>query len=150
MNDGTVSAPSIAFNNDADTGIYRIGDNNLGLAVNGTKAVDIDTTRTLFTSPLYVPDGKVTAPSITFVNDPDTGLYRYDTGIINYVSNGVSKVLISDIYLNSSIPFIGTMGSAAAPTFAWAADPSSGWYLNLASNPCLSVGSSKVIDVNAT
>ena len=42
--DGTVSLPGLAFAGDTDSGLYRIGANNIGLAVNGAKAVDIATT----------------------------------------------------------------------------------------------------------
>jgi hypothetical protein len=41
---GTVSLPFYSFTSDPDSGIYRIGANNLGVAVNGTKVVDITTT----------------------------------------------------------------------------------------------------------
>lgn len=42
--DGTVAAPSISFLADQDTGIYRIGANNIGVAANGAKVLDVSTT----------------------------------------------------------------------------------------------------------
>lgn len=39
--DGTVSVPVYSFNNDPDCGLYRIGTNNIALATNGTKALEI-------------------------------------------------------------------------------------------------------------
>lgn len=44
MADGTVGAPGLPFTNDGDTGFYRIGANNLGVAASGAKVVDIATT----------------------------------------------------------------------------------------------------------
>lgn len=41
---GTVGAPSISFSDDPDSGMYRIGANNLGVAANGAKVLDIATT----------------------------------------------------------------------------------------------------------
>lgn len=41
--DGLVSAPGISFGTDPDCGIYRIGTNNIGLASNGIKALDLGT-----------------------------------------------------------------------------------------------------------
>jgi hypothetical protein len=38
---GTVGAPGIAFSGDPDTGIYRIGANNLGLVANGAPVLEI-------------------------------------------------------------------------------------------------------------
>jgi len=42
--DGTVGAPAYSFSGDTDSGLYRIGANNLGVAVNGAKVLDIATT----------------------------------------------------------------------------------------------------------
>lgn len=41
---GTVSLPALAFASDTDTGLYRIGANNIGVAANGAKVLDITTT----------------------------------------------------------------------------------------------------------
>ena len=40
---GTVALPGMAFSADPDTGIYRIGANNLGVGVNGAKVLDVGT-----------------------------------------------------------------------------------------------------------
>lgn len=50
--DGTVSAPGIAFGSDADTGLYRIGANNIGVAANGAKVVDVGTSGVAVTGTL--------------------------------------------------------------------------------------------------
>lgn len=44
LGNGTVALPSLAFGSDTDTGIYRIGANNLGVAANGAKVLDVGTT----------------------------------------------------------------------------------------------------------
>ena len=41
---GAVGNPSFAFLSDQDTGLYRIGANNIGVAANGAKVLDISTT----------------------------------------------------------------------------------------------------------
>jgi hypothetical protein len=41
---GTAAAPAITWDGDTDTGIYRIGANNMGITANGAKVVDIATT----------------------------------------------------------------------------------------------------------
>lgn len=41
---GTALAPSVTFASDTDTGVYRIGGNNIGVACNGAKVMDIATT----------------------------------------------------------------------------------------------------------
>lgn len=46
--DGAVGTPAITFKNDTDSGLYRIGANNVGMALNGAKMVDYATTGTTF------------------------------------------------------------------------------------------------------
>lgn len=40
---GTVAAPAVTFASDLDTGMYRIGANNLGIGVNGAVVQDVRT-----------------------------------------------------------------------------------------------------------
>lgn len=40
---GTAAAPVITWDGDTDTGLYRIGANNIGITANGAKVVDIST-----------------------------------------------------------------------------------------------------------
>ena len=41
---GVVSAPAYSFASDNDSGLYRIGANNIGVGVNGAKVLDVATT----------------------------------------------------------------------------------------------------------
>jgi hypothetical protein len=50
--DGSAAAPALSFDNDTDCGWYRIGANNLGLALNGAKVVDVGTAATAVTGTL--------------------------------------------------------------------------------------------------
>jgi hypothetical protein len=42
--DGSVGTPALSFDNDTDCGLYRIGANNVGVAVAGAKVLDVSTT----------------------------------------------------------------------------------------------------------
>lgn len=61
--DGTVAAPSISFLADQDTGLYRIGANNIGVSANGAKVLDITTTGATFAGAVVAPS--LTAPAAT-------------------------------------------------------------------------------------
>lgn len=62
---GSASLPGYAFGSDTNTGIYRIGADNLGIAVGGTKIVDVAATGITFTGLVagfgVVPVGAITA-----------------------------------------------------------------------------------------
>jgi len=51
---GTASAPGLTFASDPDSGLYRIGSNNLGVSVNGAKVLDVATTGLAVTGTLAV------------------------------------------------------------------------------------------------
>ncbi len=92
---GTVGAPGLAFDADADgtgTGLYRIGANNPGLAVNGVLAHSWSTTAITSALPNLVASGAVGAPGLAFSADADgtgTGLYRIGADNIGLAINGV-------------------------------------------------------------
>ncbi len=51
---GTVALPAYSFINDPDSGIYRIGANNIGVAVNGIMALDVASTGLVINGALNV------------------------------------------------------------------------------------------------
>lgn len=44
LDDGSASAPAYGFTNDTDVGVYRVGANDLGVAVGGSKILDVSST----------------------------------------------------------------------------------------------------------
>lgn len=54
--DGTVSQPSISFENEGNSGLYRVGSNDIGIAINGVKKIDIDIFG-LHASNVFIPTG---------------------------------------------------------------------------------------------
>jgi len=60
---GTAANPSFAFLSDQDTGLYRISANNIGVAANGAKVLDIATTGLTVTGALGA--SSLTSPAAT-------------------------------------------------------------------------------------
>lgn len=87
--DGTVSLPSITFSDDLNSGIYRIGTDNVGVAVNGAKVVDVATTGATVT-------GTVSATGTTPIIATVTG--QTNTGYLSLTgkTSGSLKVLPAD------------------------------------------------------
>lgn len=71
---GSVSLPSYSFSSDPNTGIYRIGADNLGITAGGVKQVDISTSATDFSGRIRAPNGTTALPGISFTGAPDVGL----------------------------------------------------------------------------
>lgn len=63
--DGTKTAPGLGFSNDGDTGIYRIGSNNIGISCGDTKIWDITTAGATLTGALTVSSTGTFAATLT-------------------------------------------------------------------------------------
>lgn len=61
--DGSAAAPALSFTLDTNTGFYRIGADNVGLSIGGTKILDVASTGLTVTGALAV-SGALTAGSI--------------------------------------------------------------------------------------
>lgn len=80
---GTVAIPSISFTNDTDCGFYRIGANNIGLALNGAKVLDMATTGLTVT-------GQITASTTITAT---TGIVVGASGIIDNTSGFLAGII---------------------------------------------------------
>lgn len=88
--DGSAGSPAFSFTNDPDSGMYRLGTNNISLGTNGTTALQINPSQQcVFT------DGSVSFPSISFINDIDSGMYRIGTNNIALGTNGTKALEIT-------------------------------------------------------
>lgn len=104
--DGSVSAPAYSFSGENNSGLYRIGANDLALSLGGVKKIEFTNSYTDLVAPLryttgasagYVltsdasglaswasvptfngkfADGTISSPSISFTNETNTGFYR--------------------------------------------------------------------------
>jgi hypothetical protein len=118
MSDGTVGTPAINFTADTDSGVYRIGANNIGVAVNGAKVLDVATTGLSVTGTMsssgvtYAADGTVLLPGVAFTADTDSGVYRIGANNIGVAVNG-AKVL--DV-ATTGLSVAGTLSSTSTVT----------------------------------
>jgi hypothetical protein len=154
---GTAAVPSLTYVTDSDTGIYRIGANNLGITLGGTKYVDFAANLTGFTGAITTTttvtvgtvlrngDGTVLLPSITFTSDLNTGIYRIGADNIGVTCSG-AKVLdiattglsVTGLMSASTTVTAGTLvltgaGAVDAPSLSFTLDPDTGFY-NIGAN----------------
>ena len=77
---GSVGNPSLAFNADQTTGLYRIGASNIGVAAGGAKVLDVATTGLGVTGTLSV-SGVATLGAGAILNTPASGTATNLTGL---------------------------------------------------------------------
>lgn len=155
---GSVSAPGITFGADTDSGIYRIGANDLGMGVNGALVQEWTTAGILITGTI-TPSGQivgavgsVSAPGYSFAGDLNTGWYWIGadnagmavggTKILDVASTGLSVTGT----ITPSGQIVGAAGSVSAPGYSFASDLNAGFYRIGADNVGLTLNGSKVVD----
>lgn len=105
--DGTAASPSYAFTNDTDTGIYRVGSNNMAVSTNGTLRVGFNSVNPAFTefNPSGDGSGEVwqrifrqanVSGVVSIENDESITRTATRTGIQirNYSTSGIASVLM--------------------------------------------------------
>lgn len=135
--DGTVAAPSISFSGDTDSGAYRIGANNIGVAVNGAKVLDIATTGLGIT-------GTATVSSTTASTTKDTGALIVEGGA------GIEKEIYAGLSINAGTYLTSGNGTVALPAIGPVSDPNTGIYVIGADNLGVACNGAKVLDIATT
>lgn len=90
---GLVGTPGLAFDGDADTGIYRGAPDNLRVAVGGGLAMQFTTSFNETFYPFYLPDGSASVPGLAFGSDPDLGIHRSGANSLGISAQGGVMVL---------------------------------------------------------
>jgi hypothetical protein len=122
--DGTVALPSVSFVNDTDTGMYRIGANNIGVAANGAKVLDVSTTGLGVVGTILNSTGTVSLPAFSFTADPDTGWYRIGANNAGFAADGakVLDVSTTGLAVTGTLSATSTFSAVDTSTLTSAAD----------------------------
>ncbi len=118
---GTATTPAYAFVGDLDTGMYRVGANQIGIVAGGTEGISISSSKlkTLATGTggmSIVIDivGTASNPVYSFEGDTDTGMYWVQAGVIGFTAN--TEVNFKVTTTGAQIPNHGTTADAANMT----------------------------------
>lgn len=126
--DGSAAVPGLGFTADADTGIYRVSANRLGVAIGGVQQVDVTSASLELLSGQILASGTalVGAPGFSFGNDADTGIYRLGA---NYFGASTSGVFAGGWRFVATNPqMISVDGTAGVPGIAFDNDLDTGMY----------------------
>lgn len=142
--DGAVSGPAFSFTNDPDCGMYRIGTNNIGLAVNGAKVIDIATTGATVT-------GTVTGNSFipTSSSAPTNGMYLSAANTLAFATNSTLRLSITTAAIISVLPHSNADGSVSAPAYAFTNDLDCGMYRIGTNNIGFATAGVKALDISS-
>ena len=117
IDNGAVDSPSLVFATDINTGIYRIGVDNIGISTAGVNRVDISNDRVYIPGGLHVSDGSVGSPGVAFGFDSNTGIYRIGSNNLGISTGGNLRFNVEDSKCVSSNPIEATSTGSGASTF---------------------------------
>lgn len=123
---GAANAPMFTFTGDTNTGMYRLGNGQIGLTTLGTNRFTLTTTELTLTLPYQGPSQSAGTPTFSWSGDPNTGMYNVGADNLGFSAGGTLRFDISTTALTSTLPFLGPAGSAAAPTYSFSGDPNTG------------------------
>jgi hypothetical protein len=95
---GTAADPSYTFSADADTGMYLVGTNIVGLGGNGVRGFAVDGGHA------YLENGTAGAPSLAFWNDSDTGVFLQGTNALSVSTGAAERLRISTTEISTTLP----------------------------------------------
>tara|TARA_A100001391_G_scaffold205353_1_gene205290 strand:+ start:6417 stop:7880 length:1464 start_codon:yes stop_codon:yes gene_type:complete len=119
IQDGAASTPSLTFVSDTDTGIFRQSDNSLGFAAGGAEIARLgsfgwrgDDTGDVYNWDAFKGnDGSSSAPTFSFDDDTDTGVYLRSTGQLAFANAGVESFMTTAGFYLASGDWFRAQGS---------------------------------------
>ena len=150
--DGSETNPSIAFINDPDTGLYRVGTDEIGITAGGVKQVDISTTSSDFVGRIRAPNGTTALPGLAFTAAPDVGLI----GAASSLSIAVNNIFIGQFAGGANPGYYAQTkiyvpdGTAALPQYTFNADTNTGLFRVGSDNIGISAGGFNKLDIGTS
>lgn len=94
---GTATAPSIHFTTDDNLGLFRVGENILGVATGGVTKYEfkIDSLKT--DNIILAGIGSAGSPTYSFHPDTNIGMYRVDENKLGFSTAGINRFTIDTI-----------------------------------------------------
>lgn len=114
---GTVAAPSIAFANSTGSGLYRIGADDIGLAIAGTKTVEYKAAGVSYLN------GTAAAPTVSAIAENTTGIY-FATGVFGITAAGTQVANFSSAGILNNVA-----GAAGTPSYSYVGNTNTGEYM---------------------
>lgn len=148
--DGTAASPAFSFLSDPNSGIFLLSPDTLAASVGGVSVLSIDTAELKLQIDALLPDGLVSKPSLSFDNDPDTGLYSIGANVLGISVGAVNIFSIDNTAITTTIPYRAPGGGAATPSYSFSNDTDSGMYRASANTVAFSCGGVNCLTITAS
>jgi hypothetical protein len=148
---GAAALPAYSFSGDPDTGMYRVGANQVGFSTAGTLRVTVDSAGVTSTVPLLAPSAtSAGAPDYAFALDTDSGMYRVGANALGFSTAATQRLQIDQNAAAWTIPQRTGDGLVSTPSYSFTSDTNTGMYLVSADSLGLSAGGTLYLTINST
>lgn len=137
---GTNVLPSFSFINDPSTGMYLFTPGVLGFASGGNYKLTISNNFVTTYNPILHQKGTAAAPTITFFQDTNTGLYSDVLDTVKFSTAGTNRLSLTTTALTSTLPLLLPDGTVSDPAIAFASDTDTGFFNLGSGNLAVSCG----------
>jgi hypothetical protein len=72
--------------------------------------------------------GTAALPSLSWITDPDTGVYSAGANVLGLSAGGSLRLSVSTAAVTSTLPFYAPDGAAATPSYVFTSDTDTGFY----------------------
>lgn len=142
--------PAFSFQNDIDTGMYRLNTNEVGFSAGGVAAAHINTSGVYANGFATKGYGSAAAPVFRFSGDSNTGMYRSGTDQIGLATGGVARAHINSRGLYANTYYNYQKGSAALPAYTFTSDTNTGIYSEANDTVSFASGGKRVGFINSS
>lgn len=71
------------------------------------------------TGSIFLPDGKDSAPALSFTSEPTLGLEKSASGEVAFVSSGSKRLKVSSTAVTPTVPIAVPQGTQSSPSVGW-------------------------------
>jgi hypothetical protein len=150
LEDGTAAAPGLAFTSDLNTGLFRVGADQVAISTGGTSRLAVSTTAVSSTLAVDVPLGAVGTPSLTFTGDLNTGIYSPGADQLAITTGGTSRLAVSTSAVSSTLAIDHPLGAVGTPSITFTGDLNTGFWSPAADTIAASTAGTKQFELSSS
>ena len=150
IEDGTAAAPGLAFTSDLNTGLLRVGADQLAITTGGTSRLAVSTTAVSSTLAVDVPLGAVATPSLTFTGDLNTGVFSPGADQVAITTGGTQRLNADTAAITSTLPVVHPLGAVGTPSITFTGDLNTGIWSPAADTIAFSEGGAEAMRIDSS
>jgi hypothetical protein len=150
LEDGTAAAPGLAFTSDLNTGLFRVGADQVAITTGGTSRLAVSTTAVSSTLAVDVLLGAVGTPSLTFTGDLNTGIYSPGADQVAITTGGTARLNADTAAVTSTLPVVHPLGAVGTPSITFTGDLNTGIWSPAADTIAFSEGGAEAMRIDSS